>query len=114
MDYQLVYTTRTANDAAITLPSAVQADLTSAAQAHKSVELDRVSYTGNVSTSEVDMTPRTGDSTTNPVLKVPGRIAAAITAKIATIQGDVDAPASGPGGRALYLGLAGRPWAPHR
>jgi hypothetical protein len=36
---------------------------------------------------------------------VPGRKAAAITAKITIIQGDVDAPASGPGGRALYLGL---------
>ena len=55
---QIIYTTRTANDAAIVLPAAVQRTLFQAGQAHQSVELDRIGYTGNVSPSYIDMTPR--------------------------------------------------------
>jgi hypothetical protein len=102
---QIVYTARTANDAAIALPGAVQNDLTKAADAHQAVKLTTVGYTGDVSSSVIDMTPRTGNSSQDPILKVPGRIAAAIAAKVATIQADVDSPAAAPGGRALYIGL---------
>ena len=87
------------------MPSAVQADLTSAAQAHKSVELDQVSYTGNVSTSEVDMTPRTGDSSQTRSSRCPAASLRPSRRRSPPSRGDVDAPASGPGGRALYLGL---------
>jgi hypothetical protein len=102
---QIVYTARTANDAAITLPGAVSNDLTEAANAHQAVKLTAVGYTGDVSSRVIDMTPRTGSSPQDPVLKVPGRIAAAIAAKTAGIQADVNSPATAPGGRALYTGL---------
>jgi hypothetical protein len=51
------------------------------------------------------MTPRTGNSPQDPVLKVAPRIAAAINAKVASIQAEVNAPAAGAGGRALFIGL---------
>src|SRR6266571_6359213 len=55
---QFVYTARTANDAAIALPAVVQAGLRQDGLAHQSIELTRVDYTGTVSTSDVDLTPR--------------------------------------------------------
>ena len=67
---QFVYTARTANDAAITLPGAVRNDLLQDGLAHQSIELIRVDYTGDVSPSYIDMTPRTGNSSTDPPLKV--------------------------------------------
>ena len=102
---QVVYTARTANDAAITLPAAIQQRLAEAGDAHESVALTEVGYTGGVSTSYVDMTPRTGDSSQDPVLKVAGRAAAAIDAKVAGIETAVNTPMGGTGGRALYVGL---------
>jgi hypothetical protein len=102
---QLIYTARTANDAAIELPPEVQGELTKAGQAHQSVELVEVGYTGIASPSYVDMTPRTGNSPQDPVLKVGGRVTAAINAKVAGIQADVNSPAPGSGGRALFVGL---------
>jgi len=104
---QVVYTARTANDAAITLPAAVQQNLFQAGLAHQSIELIRVGYTGNVSTSVVDMTPRTGDSSTDPPLRVDGREGPAIDAKISGIQADINsAAADTTGGRALFAGLS--------
>ena len=103
---QFIYTARTANDAAIILPGMVQDNLRQAGLDHQSIELTRVGYTGNVSTSHVDMTPRTGNSSTGPVLKVPGRAAAAINEKISAIETAVNSPAATTGGgRALYAGL---------
>ena len=102
---QVVYTARTANDAAIVLPAAVQQSLYQAGLAHQAVELDQVGYTGDVSASYVDMTPRTGPSSTDPPLRIHSRAVSAIDAKITDIQADVNSPAAGPGGRALFAGL---------
>jgi hypothetical protein len=103
---QVIYTARTANDAAIILPAAVQADLRQDGLAHESTELVRVGYTGDVSLSVIDMTPRTGNSPTDAPLKVAGREGQAIQAKIAVIQTDVNSPAAATsGGRALFAGL---------
>jgi len=102
---QLVYTTRTANDSAIALPGRVQDDLHQAGMAHQSVQLTRVSYAGNVSTSRIDMTPRLGDSGQGPVIKVNGRAGPVIGAKIASIQTAVNSSAGTTGSRALYAGL---------
>jgi hypothetical protein len=103
---QYIYTARTANDAAITLPGVVQDDLRQAGQAHQSIELTRVGYTGNVTTSYIDMTPRTGNSSQDPVLKVAGRATPVINAKVSGIETAVNSPpAATGGGRALYAGL---------
>jgi len=102
---QVVYSARTANDAAIVLPGTVQARLVHAGQAHQIVALTRVGYTGEVSASHIDMTPRTGNSSRDPVLKVGSRAATAIDAKISDITAAVNTTAAGPGGRALYAGL---------
>lgn len=101
---QFVYTARTADDAAIILPGVVQDNLHQAGLDHQSIELTRVGDTGNVSTSYVDMTPRTGNSSTAPVLKVGGRISQAISDKISGIETTINSPAEG-GGQALYAGL---------
>jgi hypothetical protein len=104
--YQVVYTARTANDAAIVLPAAVQKDLLSTGLAHQSIELIRVGYTGDVSGSPIDMTPRTGNSPADPPLRVHDREVPAIDATISGIQADVNAGAAGTGGsRALFVGL---------
>src|ERR1700733_3131013 len=104
--YQVVYTARTANDAAIALPAAVQKDLLSAGLAHQSIELTRVGYTGEVSGSPIDMTPRTGNSSTDQPLRVHDREVPVIDVKISGIQADVNAAAAGTGGgRALFLGM---------
>lgn len=102
---QFIYTARTANDAAIILPGVVQDNLRQAGLAHQSIELTRVGYTGDVSTSYVDMTPRTGNSSTDPVLKVDGRAVPAVNKKISAIETAVNSPAATGGGRALYVGL---------
>jgi outer membrane protein OmpA-like peptidoglycan-associated protein len=102
---QFIYTARTANDAAITLPGVVQAALRQAGLAHQSVELTRVDYAGNVSTSDIDMTPRTGNSPQDPPLKVLGRALPVIDAKISSIETDINTASGTTGGRALYAGL---------
>jgi hypothetical protein len=102
---QIIYTARTANDAAITLPAVVHDDLVKAGQAHQSVELDQVGFSGDVSKSVIDMTPRTGNSSQDPILKVPGRAISVIDGKVSDIQADVNSPGAGLGGRALYVGL---------
>jgi hypothetical protein len=102
---QVIYTARTANDAAIRLPATVQQDLRQAGLAHQSIELDRVGYTGTVSASYIDMTPRTGNSTADPPIKVAGREYPAIDAKISAVQTAVNSAAGTTGGRALFAGL---------
>lgn len=99
-----IYTARTANDAAIVLPAGVQQTLQQDGQAHQSIELIRVGYTGYVSTSYVDMTPRTGDSSTDAPL-IPERAGPVIATEISGVETDVNSAAAGTGGRALYLGL---------
>jgi hypothetical protein len=103
---QFIYTTRTANDAAITLPGVVQDNLRQVGLAHQSIALTRVGYTGNVSTSYIDMTPRTGNSSQDPVLIVADRAVPVIDAKISAIETAVNSPAGTTGGgQALYAGL---------
>lgn len=102
---QFIYTARTANDAAITLPGVVRDDLRQAGLDHQSVELTRVGYTGTITTTYIDMTPRTGNSSQDPVLKVSGRAVPVIDTKIAGIETAVNSPSGTAGGRALYAGL---------
>jgi len=102
---QVVFTARTANDAPITLPGAVHNNLLQAGLAHQSIELIRVGYTGDVSSSYIDMTPRTGDSSTDPPLRVHSRAGPAIDAKISGIQTDVNSAVGTTGSRALFAGL---------
>ena len=83
---QFIYTARTANDAPVTLPYAVTNDLRQIGLAHQSIALTRVDSAGNVSTSFIDMTPRTGSSSTDPVIEVTGRALPAIDAKISGIE----------------------------
>jgi hypothetical protein len=65
-----------------------------------------VGYTGDVSASHIDMTPRTGNSSTDPPLKVPGREKPAIDKKISGIEAAVNSAAgTAVGGRALFAGL---------
>ena len=99
-----IFTARTANDAAIILPAGVQQTLQQDGQAHQSIELIRVGYTGVVSSSYLDMTPRTGDSSTDAPL-IPERAGPVIAAKISGIETEVNSAAAGTGGSALYLGL---------
>jgi hypothetical protein len=102
----VIYTARTANDAAISLPAVVQQNLFQDGMAHQSIELIRVGYTGDISPSYIDMTPRTGNSSTDPPLIVAGRKGPAIEAKISGIQAAVNsAPSTTGGSRALFAGL---------
>jgi hypothetical protein len=99
---QFIYTAPTANDATIILPAAVQNELLQIGLAHRSIALTRVGFTGEVSTSPVDMTPRAG----NRVLKVTGRAVPVIDAKISAIEKAINSPAVATGGgQALYAGL---------
>jgi hypothetical protein len=101
---QFVYTERTANDAAITLPAAVHNELYQNGLKHQSIQVIKVGFAGRTSTSHIDMTPRTGNSSTDPVLKVG--IGTAINAKISTIEGTINSsPVGVLGGRALFAGL---------
>jgi hypothetical protein len=103
---QFIYTAPMADDAAITLPDAVQYELLQIGLAHRSIALTRVDSAGNVSTSYIDMTPRTGNSSTDPVLKVNGRAVPVIDAKISGIEKAINSPAATTGGgQALYAGL---------
>jgi hypothetical protein len=102
---QLVYTDRTANDAAVTLPAVVQDNLLSLGLAHRSVELTRIGYTGAVTNSSIDLTPRTGNSSRDPALKVRDRAVPVIDAKISGIGTAINTPRGSAGGRALYTGL---------
>jgi hypothetical protein len=102
---QFIYTARTANDAPIALPAVVQAALRQDGLAHQSIELTRVDYTGMVATSDLDLTPRTGNSPHDPVLKVNGRALLAIDAKISGLEAAVNDPSGTVGGRALFAGL---------
>jgi hypothetical protein len=103
---QFVYTACTANDATITLPDVVKNDLLQIGLAHQAIALTRVGFTGEVSTSFIDMTPRTGNSSKDPVLVVTGRAVPAIYAKISAIEKTINSPGTTTcGGRALYAGL---------
>lgn len=103
---QFVYTAATANDARITLPAAVHSELLNIGLSHKTIALTRVGYDGSVSTSVIDMTPRTGNSPSDPVLKVNSRAVAAVDAKISAIQNSINTPVAAHGGdQALYAGL---------
>ena len=102
---QFIYTARTANDAPITLPDAVINNLLQIGLAHQSIALTRVDPTGNVSTSFIDMTPRTGNSSSDPVIEVPGLALPKIDAKISDVETAINSPAATGGGQALYAGL---------
>ena len=101
---QFIYTAPTANDAMITFPDSVKNELLQIGLVHQSIALTRVDSAGNVSTSIIDMTPRTGNSDNDPVLKVTGRAIPVIDKKISAIEEAINSPAT-TGGQALYVGL---------
>jgi hypothetical protein len=101
---QVVYTERTANDAAITLPAAVQGQLYRIGQRDQSIQVTKIGFTGSTSPSDIDMTPRTGNSSTDPILRVG--VGQALDAKISTITATINSsPPGASGGRALFAGL---------
>jgi hypothetical protein len=101
---QLVYTERTVNDAAVTLPGAVHSELYQIGQKGQSIQVTKVGFTGRIFTSRIDMTPRTGNSSTAPKLLVG--VGPALNAKISGIEGTINSsPAGATGGRALFAGL---------
>ena len=103
---QFIYTAPTANDAMITLPDVVKDDLRQIGLAHRAIALTQVDSIGRVSTSVIDMTPRTGNSNRDPVLNVRGRAVPVIDTKISGIEKAINSPAAATGGgRALYAGL---------
>jgi hypothetical protein len=73
--------------------------------AHQKVALTRVDSTGQTATSIIDLTPRTGDSPNDPVLKVEDRAIPVIEAKIATLETTINSSSATTGDRALYTGL---------
>jgi hypothetical protein len=99
---QFIYTARTANDAPIALPAAVINGLLQIGLAHQSIALTRVDSTGNVSTSFIDMTPRTGNGS---VIEVTDRALLDIDVKISAIETAINSPPAATGGQALYAGL---------
>jgi TIR domain len=103
---QFIYTAHLANDAPITLPDAVIADLRQIGLAHQRIALTRVAPSGNVSTSVIDMTPRAGNSASSPVIEVTSFALHAIYMEISGIETAINSPAAPTGdGHALYTGL---------
>jgi hypothetical protein len=100
-----VYTAPTANDAAITLPEAVKADLRGIGLRHERIAWSRVDSTSAIDTTVLDMTPRSGDSGNGPVLKVQDRSIQAIDAKINGLEASLNASRASTGDRALFSGL---------
>jgi hypothetical protein len=101
---QLVYTERTANDAAVTLPAAVYSELYHIGLKGQSIQVTKIGFTGRTFTSHIDMTPRAGNSSTGRKLLVD--IGPALDTKISAIQGTINSsPGGAPGGRALFAGL---------
>jgi hypothetical protein len=102
---RFVYSAPTANDASITFPPEVKTDLESVGLAHQKIALTRVDSTGETTTSVIDLTPRTGDSPKDPVLKIDDRAIPVIDAKIAGIEKTVNSSSATTGDRSLYAGL---------
>lgn len=102
---QLVYSALTANESGFVLPEAVDNNLLQIGLAHQRIALTRVDSTGEVTTTVIDLTPRTGDSPKDPVLKVTDRAVPAIDAKIAGIEKTINSSPATTGDRALYSGL---------
>lgn len=101
---QLVYTERTANDAAVALPAVVHNELYQIGLKHESIQVTKVGFTGHTFSSPIDMTPRTGNSSADRPLLVG--IPQALDTKISAIEGTINSsPAEAPGGRALFAGL---------
>jgi hypothetical protein len=101
---QFVYTERTANDAAVTLPALVQSELYQIGRKDQSIQVTKIGFTGRAFTSRIDMTPRTGNSSTDPPLRVG--ISQALNTKISTIAATINSsPVGAAGGRALFAGL---------
>jgi hypothetical protein len=101
----LVYTASTTNDSSISLPTEVKADLEKAGLANQSVALTRIDSTGQTTDSIIDLTPRSGDSPKDPVLKVVDRAIPVIDAKITAIEKTINSSSASSGNRALYAGL---------
>jgi hypothetical protein len=102
---QLVYSALTTNESGVALPATVKNDLLQIGLAHQRIALTRVDSTGEVTTTVIDLTPRTGDSPKDPVLKVTDRAVPAIDAKIAGIEKTINSSPATTGNRALYTGL---------
>lgn len=102
---RIVYTAPTANDAAVTIPADTKAALEDVGLAEQKILLTRVDSTGEVSDTLVDLTPRTGESAKDPVLKVRERAIPVIDGKITTIEKTINSSPATTGDRALYAGL---------
>jgi hypothetical protein len=66
----------------------------------------RIATNGNIPTSVIDMTPRTGKSASAPVIELTSRALQVIDMEISRIETAINSPAEAPGGgHALYTGL---------
>lgn len=102
---RIVYTAGTANDAVVSIPGATKTDLEGLGLNGQKVALTRVDSTGEVTDTIIDLTPRTGDSPRDEVLKIPERALPVIDAKIAAIEKTINSSPASTGDRALYAGL---------
>jgi outer membrane protein OmpA-like peptidoglycan-associated protein len=98
----VIYTSPDANTSATVIPASMRAALADVAKAHGSILLIRVEGDGTVSTSTVDLTPRTSKG---EVLQVPDRISTAVDESIAALEAEMNRPSVGTQSRALYQGL---------
>jgi hypothetical protein len=102
---RIVYTAATSNDAAVSIPPETKVDLQNLGLAERQIALTRVDSSGEVSDAIIDLTPRTGDSPNDEVLKVRERAIPVIDAKIAEIEATINSSPASSGDRALYAGL---------
>lgn len=98
----VVYVPPDAQSARATIPNEMVDALTDIANDHDSIMAVRVEGDGSVTSSTVDLTPRTSSG---EVLKVPERISEAIQASIAALVEEINRPSPDTKNRALYQGL---------
>jgi outer membrane protein OmpA-like peptidoglycan-associated protein len=101
----IVYTAPTANDAALSIPDDVRAQLRQIGLRQERIAMTRVDSTSEVATSIIDLAPRAGTDPNSPVLKVHDRAVRAIDAEISALEASMNATPASTGNRALFLGL---------
>ena len=102
---RIIYTAPTANDAAISIPAETKNQLENLGLNGQKIALTKIDSTGEVTDTVIDLTPRTGDSPKDEVLKVPERALPVVNDKITAIEQTINASPASSGDRALYAGL---------
>lgn len=100
----IIYTAQTAEDAPLTLPVQIKADLLQVGLNHQKIALSRIDATGDVTTSLLDLTARVDDKPNSPAL-IPERARPVIQKKIADIESTINTAKASAGSRTLFTGL---------